>query len=158
RSDLLYETDAGNIWIMDYKTHGRSRVNPKTGRLTQWKEEGEYAINFQVLMNLHILRARLGYRVRGFVIQRCTRQEPYDFDRHVLTIPEGPYRDAPRMMRELVKEEYDVVAKIEAGGRPSPRYHACYGRYGACDYRYVCLAATQDKMHERLLEAYNQAS
>lgn len=155
RYDLIYETPAG-IWIMDYKTHGRSRVNPTTGRLSRWYEDGEYGLNWQVLINLVILRKRLGPRVLGFIIQRSTRQEPYDFDRHVLEIPQLAYDETPRVARELVKHEYDVKARIEAGGRPSPRFHACYGRYGPCDYREVCMLHTREAMLSRLNQSFTR--
>jgi len=141
RTDLVYENAAG-YWVMDYKSHGRSKVNPRTGRLTRWKDDGEYGLNWQVLWNLHILRKRYGSKVRGFVIQRTTRQEPYDFDRTPLTIPPLAYEEAPRVMRELVKYEYDVMSKVDNGEKPSPRFHACYGRYGPCDYRDVCMASS----------------
>jgi len=157
RPDLVYEIGPW-IWILDYKSHGRSRVNPKTGRLTRWKEDGEYAINWQVLINLLILRKRLGPRVRGFVIQRTTRQEPYDFDRTPLTIPQIPYEEAARTARELVRHEYQVMSKIEQGERPSARYHACYGRFGPCDYRYACLSPDRETMQKRLNSEYNRAN
>lgn len=157
RSDLVYETERGYISVMDYKSHGRSKVNPKTGRLRQWNmETNEYALNFQVLMNLHVLRARFGSRVREFVIQRSTRQEPYDFDRPVLIIPQEAYREAPRTMRELVKHEHEVMQRITAGEKPSPRFHACYGKYGPCDYRSVCLAPNKDEAYKRLYRDFEQ--
>ena len=60
------------------------------------------------------------------------------------------YQEAGRTARELVAHEYQVMERIERGGRPSPRYHACYGRYGACDYRDVCTATTRFEMQQRL--------
>lgn len=149
RSDMVYRDLSGGVWIMDYKSHGRSKVNPRTGLLTKWASDGEYSLNWQVLINLLVLRARIG-RVDGFVIQRTTRQEPYDFDRHVLTIPLLAYQEAGRVARELVHREYEVKEKIARGEKPSPRFHACYGRYGPCDYHYVCTAATREEMNTRL--------
>jgi PD-(D/E)XK nuclease superfamily protein len=157
RSDLVYETlQDCDVWGLDYKSHGRSRVNPRTGRLTRWKDDGEHAIDWQVLLNLLILRARLGPRVRGFVIQRTTRQPPYDFDRHVLTIPAVAYEEAGRTARELVKREIEVMQKIENGGKPSPRYYACQGRFGACDYRPVCMASSKEAMNNILAADYRR--
>lgn len=156
RPDLIYRTKSGAISVLDYKSHGNSRVNPTTGRLTRWNQEtGEYALNWQVLTNLHIVRARLGYRVADFVIQRTTRQEPYDFDRHVLKIPQLAYTEAPRVMRELVKQERESIVKLERGERPSPRFHACMGRFGPCDYRFVCTATDRDMMLDRLQTKYS---
>jgi hypothetical protein len=144
RNDLVYESESG-IWIMDYKTVGRSKTNSRTGRLIRWNEANEFALNWQSLINLHILRAKLGPRVRGFVVTRATRQPPYDFDRNPLTIPSIAYMEAPRAAREAVLHEYEVMRKIEQGSKPRPSYHACWGRYGACDYRDVCRAHTEEE-------------
>ena len=152
RSDLVYESDAG-IWILDYKTFGASKVNRRTGRLFKWKPDGEFHLNFQVMMNLHILRQPryFGASLNGFVIQRSTRQAPFDFDRHPLTIPTLAYQETPRNIRRLVKKEHETMAMVARGEDPPASLgYACIGRYGYCDYRDAREA------FEQLLTAYRQ--
>ena len=138
RSDLVFENDAG-IWIMDYKSLGRSKCR-KDGTLMRWKEDGEYALNWQVLVNLWLVRQELGPKVRGFVVQRTTRHRPYDFDRHVLTVPVKAYKETPRQLRLRALHEKEVREKLARGERPKASFHACYGRYGPCDYWDACKA------------------
>jgi len=139
RSDLVFENDDG-IWIMDYKSVGAQGTG-RDGRLWRWKANNEYALNLQVLVNLHLVRRVLGAgRVRGFIIQRTTRQGPYDFDRHVLSVPMKAYKETPRQLRYAVQHEMEVARTIQEGGRPKPSFNACFGRYGACDYRDACMA------------------
>lgn len=157
RPDLVYENHAGE-WILDYKSHGRSRVNPRTGRLTRWQEDGEYGINFQSLVNLHVVRAHRGPKVRGFVVRRTTRQPPYDFDDHTVRIPAVAYQEAPWLMRALVQREVDLAAKIADGVPPLPAYFACYGRFGPCDYYEACMSPTKERMREVLLANFSQPS
>ena len=138
RTDLVFENESG-LWIMDYKSLGRSKCR-RDGTLMRWKEDGEYALNWQVLVNLWLVRHELGSKVRGFIVQRTTRHKPYDFDRHVLTVPVKAYKETPRQLRYRVHHEREVVRKLEAGERPKASFHACYGRYGPCDYWDACKA------------------
>jgi hypothetical protein len=161
RNDLLYQ-DGPWEDVMDFKSHGRSKVNSRTGRLTKWKPDGEYGLNWQALVNLHLTRARRGPMVRAFVIGRTTRQVTqlgfYDHDHHVLEIPGMAYEETPRQLRRLVKKERDLMHRLDCGGTPEPSYHACYGRFGPCDYRYACMAKNKAQMMERLMgEEYTQA-
>jgi hypothetical protein len=154
RLDLLFRNAAG-LWIRDYKSHGRSKVNPRTGRLTRWKEDGEFAIHWQALMNLHILRKCYGPEVLGFQILRATRQPTkygrYDFDVHVLTITDMAYNETPRMIRKAVRREHEIIEALDRGEPPDPAYHACMGRFGPCDYRDACMAKNKYKMKETLM-------
>lgn len=154
RGDLIIAARLnGDITLVDYKTLGSSKVHPKTRRLLRWNPTSEYGLHWQTLMNLHILRKHYGARVRHVAVQRTTRQIPYDFDRPLLLIPDQAYAETPRVMRELVKMEYDVIGKILAGGKPSPRFHACFHRYGDCDYKIACMEASEAQ-HILTLEKY----
>jgi len=162
RTDLVAKnTRAGGIWILDYKTIGISKVSKKTGNMFRWNPKGEYALDWQVLINLHLVRATLAreghpdaFDVRGFIIQRATREPDrngrHDFDRHVLVIPPIAYKEAARAARLAVIHEVEVRDRIEAGGKPNPSYHACWGQYGPCDYRNVCIAEDKEQQAEIL--------
>lgn len=143
RVDLLAVWN-GEIWCVDHKTQsGQS----STGRLAKWKSDGQFGLNWQVFQNLWILRTQepaLPYPVRGFAINRIKRSAPYDFDRHALQPPELAYNDAPIMITAAVQRERDIQEKILAGGKPTPNYAACHGRYGKCDYHDVCSARSKD--------------
>lgn len=152
RPDLVYEFLAtGDLWCLDFKTLGRSRTNLKAGgKLYKFNPLGEWALNFQVLLNLKILRLRLGEdRVAGFKLQRCTRQRTWDFDRSTLTIPKREYQEFGRTVREFVRLEREIVARAEQGIEPLP-YYECMGRFGTCDYRAVCLQDTEEKLQALL--------
>lgn len=150
RPDLIYERPDGTLTCLDFKTIGRSGINHKTGRLPRWSRDGEWSLALQVLLNLKILRLRLGAsRVREFEIQRMTRQPPWDFDRNALTIPQLEYQNFGRSIREYVRREREIVARAEAGIEPYA-FYACQGRYGACDYRKVCTTRTQEDRDAQL--------
>ena len=154
RSDRTYRTESG-LWIMDYKSVGRSGCN-RNGLLKTWDPRGKYALNWQSFINLLVSRAA-GFDTRGFVILRTTRQAPYDFDRKPLTIPSAPYKAAARVVRECVKHEHTLIKKLDEGGSPSPRFHACHNEYGACDYLDICLAETEADQHRVVAENFKQA-
>jgi hypothetical protein len=145
RTDLVYKNEGG-LWILDYKSLGYGGINKKTGELLRWKEDNEFALNWQVLVNLHILRKRLGPVVRGFVIERTTRQPPYRHDRHVLSVPQMAYENAPRVARACVQREHEVTEQVRRGIVPLQSPWACTGRYGHCDYRDVCMADSKKEM------------
>lgn len=139
RSDLIIESN-GEYWAVDYKcsagTFNQERLEP-------WKDDGEYRMHWQAIVNLHILRKRLDKPVRGFIIQRIKRKAPYDFDRRALKIPVLAYQTAPRSMRMFVKRENELLARLRAGEKPVPNYACCQGRYGACDYINLCGADSE---------------
>jgi hypothetical protein len=152
RTDLLFADPEGWEWVMDYKSRGRSKVNMRTGRLRPWRTDGgEFTIFWQGNVNLWILRARRGPVVKGFIIQRSTRQPPHDFDRQVLEIPLMAYNETPRQLRVAVKKECDLIERMDAGELPNPNYSACMGRFGPCDYRYACAAKNKGQMMYRLM-------
>lgn len=157
RTDLVVRNrDTGDLWVVDHKTksHGWTRGDgPK--KLPTWKPDGEYAISWQANINLHIIRKRYPHdTVRGFIINRITRQPPYCFDRHVLSVSPRVYNTVPRVVREAVATELAIDGTLAAGHPPMPSYWECYGRYGECDYRRLCNADTVEDMNAILALHY----
>ncbi|APU88856.1 conserved hypothetical protein [Virus Rctr197k] len=157
------------LWVYDYKTSGKNWEFADgrwimRGGLERWKDDGPYALHWQVLINLLILRAktnavRLSHLpVRGFVIQRMTREPDrglkYHFDRHTLKVPAGPYQQAPRAIRACVARERAIRDGVEKGLAPAPSFWACNTKFGPCDFRDVCLGPTPEERQKILHERY----
>jgi hypothetical protein len=140
RSDLVVEQN-GELLIVDYKcTAGEWGQE----RLPRWSDNNEYRIFWQAMINLHILRKRLDRPVRGFVILRVKRKAPFDFDRNLLQIPQIAYDRTPRIAREFVRRELDLIRRVEAGERPVQNFSSCFAKYGACDFINLCGASTTE--------------
>lgn len=153
------------LWVVDYKTQTSPTKWGKKEGLERWNPEGEYALNWQVIFNLLVLRAacnraRLGnLPIAGFVIQRLTREpDPktgaYYFDRHVLSVSPKAYEQSRHEIRASVSHEHEVRAKVARGVPPRKSFWACWGRYGACDYRDVCKARDQETASQILNERF----
>lgn len=144
RSDLVVESN-GSLFIVDHKC---SAGEWGKDRLEHWKDDGEYRMFWQGMVNLMIVRKRMAEitdkPVSGFIINRVKRREPFDFDRHVLSMPKMAYQQAPRTARMFVREELQLMADIAAGVKPTPNFASCYGRYGPCDYINVCAAESPE--------------
>lgn len=166
RPDLVVRDRTGYLREIDYKSRRaqkRSR-NTDTYGLEPWSDEGEFALDWQVIMNLHVLRRAIpmsfGY-VDDFIVQRMTRQpDPsgkYHFDRHPLTTPAGPYQEAPRMIRHAVEADAARQAKgyVDVSDVP-PSLWACWGRYGACDYRPICMGRDRETRLRIINEQYER--
>ena len=138
RSDLVVEQN-GELLIVDYKCSAGEWGHE---RLPRWSDNNEYRIFWQGMINLHILRKRLNKPVRGFVILRVKRKAPFDFDRNLLQIPQLAYERVPRIAREFVRRELDLVRRVKAGERPVQNFTACHSKYGACDYISLCSASS----------------
>lgn len=144
RSDLIVESN-GELWIVDHKCSagqwGKDYLEP-------WKDDGEYRMSWQAMVNLMIVRKRLSEvtskPVSGFVINRVKRREPFDFDRHVLHMPLLAYAQAPRVARMFVREELRIYDDLAHGIKPTPNFSSCFGRYGSCDYINICAAESED--------------
>jgi hypothetical protein len=153
RTDLVVETN-GELWIVDHKSTGGTAGD----RLPIWRDDGEWKLSWQIMMNLQILRtarntARLGKPVKGFVIQRIKQRQPFDFDRHVVQIPMKAYAEVPRCAREYVAAERAIITKARRGERPTPNFAMCWGRYGKCDYHDLC-AASSDLEQRSIMETH----
>lgn len=156
--------DMEQVWIIDHKSRGKPWGRRKG--LETWKDDGEFLLDWQVQVNLHIVRApsnrgRLGNRpVAGFIIQRLTREPDNDgyyyADRHVLRVPKKAYEAAPRYIRMAVAREAEVRAKVANGIRTAQNFWACQGRYDGCDYRRLCAAANDEQAYKILKTDFKQ--
>lgn len=148
----------GKVWVVDHKCTGAGY--PAGQRLPRWQHDGEWKMNLQVMMNLHILRKRLpelGYPApTGFMINRIKRRVPYDFDRNPVGVPDLAYEEMPRQVRGLVHKERLVQDNMKAGIKPVANYGACWTRYGACDYHDFCGADSQEE-RDRIMQ-FNYSS
>lgn len=155
RPDLIVKV-GDELWIVDHKSKGKGYM--KNGRyyegLEPWDDDGEFALNWQVMVNLQIVRARLQTPVAGFIIQRMTREPDsrghFHFDRHNLIVPARAYAEAPRAMRDCVSIERRVRADAAQGIAPAPSYWACDTKWGHCDFRNVCKAGSSEQRHSIL--------
>jgi hypothetical protein len=145
RTDLVIQS-GGALWIVDHKSTGGEYG---AERLPAWRDDGEWKLNWQILLNLAILRtpknqARLGGMIRGFIVQRIKQRRPFDFDRNVVPVPLLAYQEVGRAARAYVSKELEIYAKAKRGERPIPNFGMCYGRYGKCDYFDLCAADSKE--------------
>ena len=135
----LYVESNGQDWIVDHKT---KRLAWNAKRLPDW-EPKEFQLSWQVLLYLNVVRAhcrREGLRQpAGFMIQRVTRELPFDSDRNVVPIPQEPYAMAPKTARMLIQNELRVRNKIQSNLPLVPNFGACNGIFG-CDFQKLCAA------------------
>lgn len=144
------------LWIVDHKSKGfdpfsyrAKRVDPWIRASTGGGDHEKYRINWQVLMNLHIVRQAFPDEVvAGFIVNRFTRDKPFMFDRHPLKVSPLVYNEAPKMMLRAVEEEARVDGMVAAGRKPEPYFWSCHGEYGCCDYIDVCSAHSVEEMED----------
>lgn len=147
RTDLVGKTN-GKLAITDHKT---TSMGGRDGRLEPWKDDGEWKTNFQVLMNVAILRTPenqfiLGGRVDAFIINRIKVTEPFDFMPNRVGLSAIALEDVGRTARTYVAREKAIEKKIENGEAPTPNFgERCWTRYGACDYYAICTAHSRDE-------------
>lgn len=139
RSDRVLEDTQGYVWIEDHKTKGRGRS--RSGLLPAWSRYNEHTIDWQALVNLHIVRRRLSPRfVKGFIIHRIQRVPPFDHDYNVLRVSALAYERAPKEMARCVALDREAESQY-LNDEPTPAsYWACYDRFGLCDYAPICSA------------------
>lgn len=157
RSDLIVEQNGG-LYIVDHKCLAGNYV---TGRLDRWQSDNEFTMSLQVMMNLHLVAMhyqRIGdpRPVKGFIIQRIKRKQPYEIDRNLVDISPRVLRGAPYVARQLVRREAEIKNKVKSGIPVTPNYSQCMGRYGLCDYYNVCSADTSEQAKSFLESAYTR--
>lgn len=155
RYDRVVQFYDQSLGIQDYKF---TEIGATSGALHRWKGNGEYTVDWQVLLGLKILRVRVkSHIVDGWSIRRIRWGKHFDSDTQPLDIPQGPYEDVGNVARVQVAAELEYRARLAAGeARLDRRYWVCKGtRYGPCDYRPLCAATKAE--HARLLhEEYVQ--
>lgn len=161
RIDLMLRTN-GFLWACDYKTtaHGRG------GRLGEWNPEGEYAINWQFLLQTAILRINFGTEFKGVLVERILKKPPFDFDRAPAPISRAAFMDLPNVVarqcaleRQIAKEALDaqVAGEDMETWMPSGNWWNCYSWGNPCEYRSLCTSETAGQWKETLVREYQQA-
>lgn len=157
-SDLVVR-EGGALWAWDHKT--KSGDWRSHGELPKWNPAGEFSLNWQVLINLWLIRHTFGVdSVAGFKIHRLTRERPFKRDVHELVIPGRAYADAPRAAREAVRLERSLGLRLAKGGKATPNYSTCFAKYGdsdymsGCDYVRLCTAGSERELRDRLKYEY----
>lgn len=152
--DLLLTN--GSITVVDdYKTKARSYR--KDGKLSEWRPTNEYTPDWQVNMNLLLVRtAYPNELVTAFRIRRALTVEPYDFDTHVVAVPDVLYQQTARKIRSYVRRERDLMRvldaagpdlgpRVDAQGEPLETISECHwGKFGKCDYLDICTASDDE--------------
>jgi len=156
RSDRVYEDQYGFVWIEDHKTKGRGRG--KFGLLPKWHAYNEHVLDWQGMVNLHIVRNNLPDRlVKGFKIHRLQRMFPYDSDRNTVRISPLAYKAALRTMRKAVRIWLDTREEFIQDQPSDQHFNACYTRFGVCDYAPVCNAKDEHERQVVLSEDFKRA-
>lgn len=135
----LYVRSNGRNWIVDHKT---KRLLWNSTRLPDWNPL-EFQLSWQCLLYTHIVRAhckREGMeQPAGFMIQRLSRELPFDCDRNVVMLPQMAYQEAPQSARLLVRNELRLRKKIKLQEKLVPNYSVCQSGFG-CDFTRLCAA------------------
>jgi hypothetical protein len=160
RIDLVLRTN-GYLWACDYKT----TAHANRGRLAQFNPDGEYAVNWQFLLQTAILRVNLGDEFRGVLVERILKKPPFDFDRAVAPISRRAFLDLPNVLarqclleRQIAKQALDAQALGEDMGAwlPSGNWWNCYQWGSPCEYRPICTAETDGQAQDVVVREYNQ--
>lgn len=163
RLDLMCKSSkSGALWVVDYKSVGPSGCwwkGEHAGKLKGWTtHNNEFLISWQALMTLHIARAHLAREgvkdpIKGFVIRRLTRQEPWDTDEWILVTPQLAYQRTPGLIRRAVRREHELIQQHAEGVEADWTgilTGACFTRYGACEYRPACASPTKEDFDKAL--------
>lgn len=141
----------GKLVGIDYKSTEEGHDT-----LPRWSDNIrlDYELGLQMPVTLRSLRMAYGEEnVRGVAIRRLKASEPFHFDYQPLRIEPHVYEGSAWSMLGHVKRELEVRARVTAGGRPTPCWGHCMGRYGACDYINLC-AAPKDQRRDVLASLY----
>lgn len=153
RPDLIVRMPDNTNWIVDHKSQGRGYGG--SSRMEKWNVDNEFALNWQILVNLHVVRQHMP--IQGFIIQRIKREPPYDFDRNIVRVSGAAYGEAPRVARALVARERHIIQQAAMGIPPLPSIGmVCTGRYGNCDYRPVCISDTHEQRLRVIQDEYSE--
>lgn len=161
RIDLVVRTN-GYLWAADYKTTKKSYKD----KLSRFNFEGEYAVNFQFLLQCAILRVRLGSEFRGIAIERILKSTPHDFDRTAAPLSNAFFRALPDTLSMLTAQERELGrSALAAQARGEDMYEwlpvahpwACYSGGSPCQYRPLCTAEDAGQRKETVVREYHTA-
>ena len=158
RIDIMIRT-GGFLWACDYKT----TKHQYKGRLNAFNYEGEFAVNWQFLVQTAILRVCLGTEFRGVVVERCLKSTPHDFERTVAPISDAMLKSVPEVLSKVAFIERHIVQQEEEarlGGAdmdlwmPAPSPWACFSWGNACEYRQLCTNSSGQQLKESVVREY----
>lgn len=137
--DLQVATSDGVEWIWDLKN-----TQGQYGKLSQWRDGGDYQLDWQVLEYLTIVRAACPERqIGGFGIQRIKYTQPWETDRNLVTVPPLAYAETPALIRRQVRRRRELRERIARGEPSSPAWWACRTR-SRCDYFDLCRSSNRE--------------
>ncbi len=160
RIDLMVRTN-GFLWACDYKTTKGYR-----GKLGAFNYEGEFAVNWQFLLQTAILRIHFGTEFRGVVIERVLKGTPHDFERTPAPLSPQMFNDLPDALSRAAFFERFVAKKAlaaQAAGEdmhtwlPAPSPWACFAWGQPCEYRLICTADRALQRAETIVRDYHPA-
>lgn len=152
-------SDLGALYAVDLKTVGRMG---RGDRLPTWNPEGEYAVNFQFLLQWCILKCRFGSQFAGVIVERASKSPPYDVDRNVTQVQRAALLAMPETLHALVTKEGALQRAWDAARGtdelPEAHWWSCFSWGKPCEYRDLCLAADSPHELERILVGAYRAS
>lgn len=139
RVDLEINANGG-VWAVDHKS-----TAPRGQRLEPWNEEGEYALNWQMLVITLLMRQKYGAKFQGILINRMKRTAPYDFDFHPIRMPEAALGAAQLSVLTALRQRLHLRLLAARGRKLPANFSQCFGRYGSCDYISLCKAESAEE-------------
>lgn len=163
RIDLMLRTN-GFLWACDYKTTKYAYKE----HLSRFNPEGEFAINFQFLLQTAILRVNFGTEFRGVVIERILKTGAHDFDRVPAPLNEAMFKSLPATLSKLafierfiVKQATEAVANgvdMETWMPETASPWGCYSWGQPCEYSNLCRANTSGQLKDTVVREYTTAA
>lgn len=165
RIDLLVRCN-GQLWAVDYKT---MKWGGRSGGLSTFNPQGEYAIKWQFLLQTGILRHTFGAEFGGVIVERITKTEPFAFDRSVVPVARRAFIDLPATVERCIDEEerWSAAARRAEATPPDASWYSvpelwlptahwwsCYSYGRPCEYRQVCLAESDAQRRHILQTEY----
>lgn len=137
-----------DLLVLDRATQRLLMVDHKSGAP---KEGNEYELSWQFNYYRLVVEACLGRQIDGVVVQTVkTDREGHrcSFDR--VEVPLNRHLDEE--VRGALARRVEREKQLLDGHYPHPNFgpHSCFGRYGPCDYRPVCLSPPAQR--QRVLE------
>jgi hypothetical protein len=158
RIDLMLRAN-GQVWACDYKT-----TRGVKGNLPPFRMDGEYALNWQFLLQTAILKVRLGKEFRAVVVERILKSPPYYSSRDVAPCAVSALRGVPDTVASLCRQERAVLQQAtEAQARgedmetwmPPGNFWACHEYNRPCEYAPLCRAESVDAFRQNMVGLYN---
>lgn len=161
RIDLMLRVN-GWLWACDYKTTKGYR-----GKLGEFKYDGEFAVNWQFLLQTAILKVNFGTEFRGVIVERVLKATPHEFQRTPAPLSVAMFRSLPGtlsklawMERHVAQQALDAQAAGEDMGAWLPAEEspwACFSWGQPCEYRLICTADGAGQLKSTVVGDYHSA-